>query len=176
MAPEAADLPARERVWPARSRRGGCFDSSPPFAELLGRRAAKTNSRPDEIHTFRLAAKRLRYSLELFAPLHRPALDRSLDQLKSLQAVLGAISDCETVRIMVARLGGCRELDERLRRRELRKIRAFRSQWEEQFASPETRLERMETLSRPAGQPARKPAARSVSATGQIPHPQAESA
>src|SRR5262245_28755550 len=59
----------------------------------MGQRAAKTGARLEEIHSFRLTVKRFRYSLELFAPLYGSGVNQSLDQLKRIQTVLGAVND-----------------------------------------------------------------------------------
>ena len=49
---------------------------------------------PGDLHDFRLAGKRLRYSLELFRDHYDPSLAEFLANLKTVQRQLGAISDC----------------------------------------------------------------------------------
>ena len=49
----------------------------------------------DELHDMRIAAKRLRYVLEMTAPALGPAAERSAKAAKKLQDVLGDIHDCD---------------------------------------------------------------------------------
>jgi CHAD domain-containing protein len=53
--------------------------------------------RVDELHQMRIAAKKLRYCIEIFAPLFTGAgaLDEFLSAAKEIQKVLGAIHDCD---------------------------------------------------------------------------------
>ncbi len=46
-------------------------------------------------HAMRIAAKRLRYTLELARPLRSPELDAIADMIKRLQTLLGEIHDCD---------------------------------------------------------------------------------
>jgi len=65
------------------------------YAELRaeGSRLAPGSSAAESLHGLRLAAKRLRYTLELFAPLLGPAVNECIAELRSLQDSLGAIND-----------------------------------------------------------------------------------
>jgi len=80
---------------------------------------------------------------------------------------------------MVTRLGGCPELDRRLKRRQRRSIQAFRRYWEEQFASPESWLRWMASLSRivhrptPSEPKTKKSDAHTLSRDVKILHPRA---
>jgi CHAD domain-containing protein len=49
----------------------------------------------EELHEMRIAAKRLRYSLELFRDLYSKAGERQLDRVKQLQEELGHIHDID---------------------------------------------------------------------------------
>jgi hypothetical protein len=60
----------------------------------VGRVAAKPNSTPAQLHAFRLAAKRFRYTLELFEPMYGPMLAKRLDQIRKIQSILGERQDC----------------------------------------------------------------------------------
>ena len=51
--------------------------------------------RSRELHLMRIAAKRLRYSLEIFAPLYPDGLDNTLEIMRSVQTGLGEIRDCD---------------------------------------------------------------------------------
>ena len=46
-------------------------------------------------HRMRIAAKRLRYTMEICKPAHEGRLDRFIDAVKKLQSVLGNIHDCD---------------------------------------------------------------------------------
>ncbi len=48
-----------------------------------------------ELHLMRIAAKNLRYTLEVFLPLYHGELDAYLDTMKSIQQKLGSIHDCD---------------------------------------------------------------------------------
>jgi CHAD domain-containing protein len=49
----------------------------------------------DRHHAMRIAAKRLRYALELASPRHEIEIDGFLDSIKRLQTLLGEIHDCD---------------------------------------------------------------------------------
>ena len=49
----------------------------------------------DALHAMRIAAKRLRYTVELFAPLCDERLEPALVDLRALQALLGEVHDCD---------------------------------------------------------------------------------
>ena len=48
-----------------------------------------------ELHLMRIAAKHLRYSLEIFLPLYNRKLESYLDLMKNIQQELGVIHDCD---------------------------------------------------------------------------------
>ena len=53
---------------------------------------------PDAIaehHAMRIAAKKLRYTLEVYAPLYRQGLAKPLRRVKKMQSILGDIHDCD---------------------------------------------------------------------------------
>lgn len=53
---------------------------------------------PDQVqahHAMRIAAKRLRYTLEIFAPLYDGRLDVYIQELRRCQTLLGDIHDCD---------------------------------------------------------------------------------
>ncbi|MBI3946926.1 MAG: CHAD domain-containing protein [Armatimonadetes bacterium] len=49
----------------------------------------------EELHAMRIAAKRLRYTMELFAPLYEDGLKPPLQGVRALQELLGDIHDCD---------------------------------------------------------------------------------
>jgi hypothetical protein len=48
-----------------------------------------------ELHQMRIAAKHLRYTLEVFAPLYDRALNKPLKIVKEIQDLLGEVHDCD---------------------------------------------------------------------------------
>lgn len=68
---------------------------------LLGRAAAASGGEPARLHAFRLAAKRFRYTLELFRPLYGPGLDARIEAVRKIQSMLG---DRQDFAVLSARL------------------------------------------------------------------------
>jgi inorganic triphosphatase YgiF len=95
-------------------RRRGANELARPLARrLLRRRAARVQQlgarlaelSPRQLHRLRIRAKRLRYAIELLAPLFGgPAPDRAARRLAELQDVLGHLNDQATAEQLVARL------------------------------------------------------------------------
>jgi CHAD domain-containing protein len=69
----------------------------------LGREAASGLATPEQLHAFRLAAKRFRYTLEIFRPLYGPGLEERLEQVRRIQSLLGDRQDCA---VLAGRLRG----------------------------------------------------------------------
>ena len=59
-----------------------------------GRKIVSEKPEPAELHPFRLATKRFRYTLEIFREVYGPAMDQMLQDLKPVQDALGAVNDC----------------------------------------------------------------------------------
>ena len=133
-----------------------------------GEEAASVGASPAKMHEFRLAAKRFRYSLELFAPLYGPLVHGWLEQIKTVQTLLGAINDCETVRSMVAAYEGGEKVVSALKKRQQKHRAQFRRRWAEMFSQPSTMQNRMAALSHfeTRQRPARKPISRAGAHTG----------
>lgn len=53
--------------------------------------------RVDELHRMRIAAKRLRYSLEIFHDCFGPDIDGRIEDVKSIQEQIGQIHDCDVL-------------------------------------------------------------------------------
>lgn len=67
----------------------------------LGREAAASGGEAVRLHAFRLAAKRFRYTLELFRPLYGPGLDVRIEAVRKIQSMLG---DRQDFAVLSARL------------------------------------------------------------------------
>jgi triphosphatase len=122
-----------------------------------GARAAAPQASAGERHRFRLAAKKFRYTLELFAEFYSPAAAHWMAQVKELQALLGAINDCRSVRALVEALGGDPKIEASLKKRQHRKSLEFRRAWTARFGAADAAKQWMQSLSHPP----RKPVARS---------------
>jgi len=57
--------------------------------------AVRDPAKVRELHDMRIAAKRLRYVLEMTAPALGPAAERGAKQAKKVQDVLGEVHDCD---------------------------------------------------------------------------------
>ena len=68
-----------------------------------GRKLLAENPDPAQLHALRLQTKRLRYTLELFAPCYGPGLDERLAMLRGVQQHLGEMNDCATLRALLSR-------------------------------------------------------------------------
>jgi CHAD domain-containing protein len=97
-------------------------------AEFLAR-GTKAGGSAEDLHRLRLAAKKLRYTLELASPDHP-----RLVQIKELQTRLGSISDCETARKIVSKAGGGKQIVFRIKDRQKKRTRRFRRYWDAHFS------------------------------------------
>jgi CHAD domain-containing protein len=88
----------------------------------------------EQLHQLRIAAKKLRYTLELLAPLNEPALRGQIEQLKQLQELLGRINDAETVLEMVLQEDAGDKLSAELARKRDQNVEEFWSYWKLEFA------------------------------------------
>jgi len=132
-----------------------------------GRKTAASGS-AEKLHEFRIATKKFRYTLELLAPLYGPTLSARLERIRNMQALLGGINDCATVRQMVSRWSGGAGVDAELRKKQRKQTKEFQRQWTKEFGGPEKIQLWMDYLggSEDSRRPARKPVARSLSAGG----------
>jgi CHAD domain-containing protein len=80
-------------------------------------------------HDMRIAAKRLRYVLEIAGPCFGPEAKAARDAAKRLQGVLGDIHDCD---VMLPRAEGVGSLCDLLRTRRELLFRDFSEAWREE--------------------------------------------
>jgi CHAD domain-containing protein len=78
-------------------------------------------------HDMRIAAKRLRYVLEIFGPCFGEPADAARKAAKQLQAVLGDLHDCD---LMLSRVEGVDSLQALLRARREHRFRRFVELWQ----------------------------------------------
>src|SRR5437764_14163278 len=96
---------------------------------------------PAEFHRLRLASKRFRYSLELFRSCYAAGLEERIEQLKSIQDLLGECNDAvaslkrveKALRSEPAERDRVRKYLEDLA---AQKAAEFRKQWTESFDAP----------------------------------------
>jgi CHAD domain-containing protein len=100
-----------------------------------GNQASKAKTPPAELHRFRIASKKFRYTLELFTSLYGPRMNSSLEKIRGAQGLLGEINDCETVRSLLSHYKDADGLTSWLRKRQRRKIEQFQRYWEETFSA-----------------------------------------
>ncbi len=89
--------------------------------------------RPRDLHKVRIAAKKLRYTLEMVAPRHP-----RLEEIKRLQADLGRINDYETARTLIEDESSGPAVAGEFKRKQQKKVRAFRSAWSATLADGAT--------------------------------------
>ena len=126
------------------------------FAQVRAALAARPS--PEQLHRVRLAAKRLRYTLELFRPCYGPALESRIERLRSLQQVLGEINDCAATRRLLDAakpIPPQRATIERFLAARLRQKTAdLRKLWAETLDAPGQELQWIRYLARNARLPA----------------------
>lgn len=102
-----------------------------------GRPAASPKTSPKDLHRFRIMAKKLRYTLELFSPLYGSLLSSQIERIRRAHNLLGEINDCVTVAGMLDRCAGQYDegnwLARRLRKRQRKKTKEFRKYWKKEF-------------------------------------------
>jgi CHAD domain-containing protein len=122
--------------------------------------AAASHNSSEKLHDFRIRAKKLRYTLELFVPVYGPPVEEWIGKIKSVQSILGAMNDYRSVLALAAEFGCGKKLKTSLKRKERRKIREFREVWAGQFpGSIAVEWKRIVRAGRQAPRIARKPMA-----------------
>lgn len=122
-----------------------------------GRAAVEGNSTPRQLHDFRLAAKRFRYTLELFEPMYGPMLAERLEQVRKIQSLLGNRQDCIVLSDRL-RKGGTESVDvhdivAKLNAEGTALEEKFRRFWRETFDQPGAEAMWIRYLGRRAAEP-----------------------
>ena len=130
-----------------------------------GNAAANPNTGAEGLHAFRIATKKFRYTLEIFAPICGPQCQVSLVKLKRIQDLLGENNDLATVERMVSRVKGAETLTAWLQMKQRKTSEEFFRYWREEFRSPEQLRSLAASIKRArAKSPARKKPASSEAA------------
>ena len=104
-----------------------------------GNKALAEKASWEEMHEFRLATKRMRYTLELFRDVYGPSLDFFIDALRSLQTRLGDINDAISARQILKSVPGSDEVRRRLFRRAKTRKKKLHAFWTERFGGQNSR-------------------------------------
>lgn len=115
-----------------RDRNAPAVNGLLPAVKLLFKRGAKAEHSAPALHKLRIAAKKLRYTMEL-----APSNTVRLDQIKALQSKLGDINDYETTRRIAVKEGASNRIAVQLEEKEEKKTRQFRRYWKDEFAGKE---------------------------------------
>jgi CHAD domain-containing protein len=91
-----------------------------------GRKAADGKRTPAQLHKFRIATKKFRYTLELFEPVYGPSIKRHIGSLRELQNILGKLNDHETLKPL---LKGDKELKAKLDEAMEKHLSHFHEKW-----------------------------------------------
>ena len=109
-------------------------------------REATRQSDPALLHKFRLEAKRVRYTLELFRPVYGPGFEKLLKALQEAQSALGDIQDCASA----AGLVEDPEFRAWVRKRQRKRIAKLRDYWADEFDAAGERRRWLRYLKTPA--------------------------
>jgi CHAD domain-containing protein len=133
-----------------------------------GNAVSQAKASPQKLHGFRIASKKFRYTLEIFAPLYGNALSGWLESIKRIQTLLGDINDCATVVQMLGDYKSAGAAAAWLKKRQRRKTEEFVRCWTEEFGDGPGVQSRMDSLPDvPETSPTvKKPMARSRSVAG----------
>jgi CHAD domain-containing protein len=102
-----------------------------------GEKAATQKISSRKLHRFRIATKKFRYTLDLFAPFYGESVANLISELKHIQTLLGDLNDYETIRGMVR--SSAPESDEatqisaEIRKKRQEKAAEFREHWRKAF-------------------------------------------
>jgi CHAD domain-containing protein len=136
------DLTLRHPIEPLSVAGPPAHDAMFQAARRLFKRGAKADDSKG-LHRLRIAAKKLRYTLEFLAP-HTARLP----QIERLQSLLGSINDYETARHMVEEEAGPKKLMGQLEEKQRKRIRQFRRYWKSDFEGDDNHRRWMADLSR----------------------------
>ena len=98
-----------------------------------GREGLADTATYEQMHAFRLASKRFRYTLEIVEPAYGPGLPRIIETLKCIQTMLGDMNDLVVTREMLSGIDGTEAIRERLDRKSVALAARLRRLWRTQF-------------------------------------------
>jgi CHAD domain-containing protein len=102
-----------------------------------GERAAEAETSARKLHRFRIATKKFRYTLDLFAPLYGESVDALAGELKHIQTLLGDLNDYATVRSMLRSMTAENpdgdQIGQDIAKKRREKAEEFREYWAKTF-------------------------------------------
>lgn len=106
-----------------------------------GDRVVQPKTSEAKLHEFRLAAKRIRYTLELFEPLYGAPIRSPIEGIRKVQQVLGQLNDCQASLELLAELDTPADPAwlEAIALRRDRKRGEFAKLWLSEFSAPALR-------------------------------------
>jgi CHAD domain-containing protein len=107
----------------------------------------------NEIHDFRIAIKRFRYTLELFEPHYGPGLATRIDELRQIQTLLGNANDLIVTAGLLEAVSGTELLRTEFKQKAEAKLKRARSWWRSNMANPDVEQRWVSYFQRPAGRP-----------------------
>lgn len=102
----------------------------------LGEKAGQTAAGLKQLHRARIAARKLRYTLEVFRNGQvstEPDILESFQRMQRMQRLLGEINDIRTVLKPLSGDWRNRKIEERLRRKQAKKICSYQKFWMDQM-------------------------------------------
>lgn len=99
-------------------------------ARRLFKRASKAGD-PKGLHRTRIAAKKLRYTLELIAPDHP-----RMNEIKRIQSQLGQINDYATAWTLLKAESAGKSVGNQLKQKQAKRIEEFHGFWADLFLNP----------------------------------------
>lgn len=123
------------------------------FRDVRDILAAKPS--PAHLHKIRLASKKIRYTLELFAQCYGPEFEHRMKALKDVQTSLGDVNDAVAAHGLLKEIlpaGPQRKnLRAYLKKRAAEKAEEFRVHWTEKFDAPGEEERWVSFLRKPKG-------------------------
>lgn len=110
------------------------------------------------VEDFRIACRKFRYTLELFAPIYSTKGSRWMERVRETQVLLGAIRDFRIVEELISPYKGADDLAGWLKKRQKKQRAEFRRYWRKEFGDPKSVREWIDSL----GGPLKKPMGRSL--------------
>ncbi len=111
----------------------------PKLAKRFIEQGAGLAKRPKSkrrLHSLRVSAKRMRYSLEAFTVCYGPSMEKRIAKIRKIQNALGDIQDCVAARRLLRDLGTSRADLKELRREEAKRVEKFQELWPKLFREP----------------------------------------
>ena len=96
-----------------------------------GKKASSPDASPEQLHHFRIAAKKLRYTMELLGP----ASNGRLEKVRNLQRVLGQVNDYASATRLISDENGSKKLVRTWQKKQGEKMKEFRREWSSTFPS-----------------------------------------